>query len=103
MEVLATFISIIINVGVTSPDNECQQSVNRPSTEHQQSINRASTERQQSVNDVGCCIMCHPTAVVWLLFIIEVLAGYIGNMVDVDVGSPENERQQSVNRASIEL
>jgi len=33
----------IVNVNVTSPDNERQQSVNRASTEHQQSINRAST------------------------------------------------------------
>jgi len=39
-------------------------------------------------------------AVVWLLSIIKVLAAFIGNMVTVDVATPENERQQSVNRAS---
>jgi len=38
----------------------------------------------------------------WLLAIIEVLAAFIGNIVYVDIASPENERQQSVNTASSE-
>jgi len=59
-------------------------------------------ERQQSVNDFGCCILCYPRAVVWLLSIIEVLAAFLGNMDNIDVASPDNERQQSGNRASTE-
>jgi hypothetical protein len=59
-------------------------------------------ECQQSVNDFGCCILFHPRAVVWLLSIIEVLAGFIVNMVNVDVGSPDNESQQSINRVLTE-
>jgi len=37
-----------------------------------------------------------------LLPIIEVLAAFIGNTAFVDVASPENERQHSVNTASTE-
>jgi len=37
-----------------------------------------------------------------LLPIIEVLVTFIGNTVHVDVASPENERQQSINTASTE-
>jgi hypothetical protein len=37
-----------------------------------------------------------------MLSIIEVLATFIRNMVDVDVTSPEHERHQSVNRESTE-
>ena len=54
-------------------------------------------ERQWSVNDFGCCILYNPRAIQRLLPIIEVLATCIGNTVYVDVASPENERQQSVN------
>jgi len=66
------------------------------------SVNRASTERQLSVNESGCCIMYDPRAMLRHLPIIEVLAACIGNIVNVDVAAPENERQQSVNRASTE-
>jgi len=72
------------------------------STERQQSVNRASTERQQSVNEFGCGILYNPRVVLRHLPIIEVLAAYIGNIVNVDVAEPENERRQSVNRASTE-
>jgi len=41
-------------------------------------------------------------AMLRLLPIIEVLAAFIGNTIYVDVTSPENERQQSVNTASTE-
>jgi len=98
MEVLAAIIGKIVNVDIASPVNERQQSVKRASTERQQSVK----ERQQSVNNFGCCILCHPRAVVRLLSIIEVLAAFKGNMVIVDVPSPDNERQQCVNRASTE-
>jgi hypothetical protein len=37
-----------------------------------------------------------------LLSIIEVLAAYTGNMVNVENASPDNEHQQSINRASTE-
>jgi len=68
----------MVNVDVTTPKNE----------------------RQQSVNDFEYWILHNAMAVVWLLSIIKVLAAFIGNMVTVDVATPENERQQSVNRAS---
>jgi hypothetical protein len=44
----------------------------------------------------------NPRAVLWHLPIIEVLAAFIGNIVSVDTATPQNERQQSVNRASTE-
>jgi len=47
IEVLAAFIGNIMCVDTATPQNECQQSVNRLSTEHQHSINRLSTECQQ--------------------------------------------------------
>ena len=39
-------------------------------------------------------------AVLRLVFIIEVLVAFIGKIINVDVALPDNERQQSVNRAS---
>ena len=59
-------------------------------------------ERQQSGNDFGCSILYNPRAILWLLPIIEVLATFIGNMVNVVVATPKNECQQSVNRALTE-
>jgi len=59
-------------------------------------------ERQQSVNDFRCCILYIPWAVLWHWCIIEVLAACIGNIVNVDLAAPENERQQRVNRVSTE-
>jgi len=59
-------------------------------------------ERQHSVNDFRCCILYNPRAMLQLLPIIKVLAAFIGNNVNVDVASPENQRQQSVNRVSTE-
>jgi hypothetical protein len=88
IEVLAAFTGNMVNVDVTSPDNKCQQSVNRASTEHQQSINRASTERQQRINNLGCCILYNPMAVLWHLPIINVLAAFIGKRDGVMVPAP---------------
>jgi len=59
-----------------------------------------SKERQQSVNEFGCGILYNPRALLRHLPIIEVLAVCIGNIRNVDVATPENERQQRVNRAS---
>jgi len=61
------------------------------------SVNRESTEHQQSINDFGYGILYNPTTVLRHLPIIEVLATFMGNMVSVDVATPQNERQQSVN------
>jgi len=66
------------------------------------SVTRASTERQLSVNEFRCCILYDPRAVLRHLPIIEALATYIGNIVNVDVAAPENECQQSINTASTE-
>ena len=38
----------------------------------------------------------------WLLSIIKVLAAYIGNMVNLDIATPDNQHQPSVNTASTE-
>jgi hypothetical protein len=65
-----------------------------------QSQPQSENERQQSINDFGCCILCHPRAVVRLLSIMKELAAFLGNMVNIDVASPNIERQQSGNRAS---
>jgi hypothetical protein len=81
---------------------EHQQSVNRASTERQQSVNRVSTEHHQSTNKFGCCNLYNPRAVLFYLPIIKVLATFRGNMVRVNVTTPENERQQSINRVSSE-
>ena len=62
----------------------------------------SQNERQQSINDFGCCILYNPRAMLRLLPIFEVLAAFIGNIVNVDVASPENESQQSLNRVSTE-
>jgi len=62
----------------------------------------AENERQQSVNDFVCCILYHAGAPLRHLSIIEVLAAFIGNIVNVDVASPDNQHQQSVNRPSRE-
>jgi len=43
-----------------------------------------------------------PRAMLLVLPIIEVLAAFIGNTVYVDVASPDNEHQRSVNTASTE-
>ena len=124
IKVLASFIGNMVNVVVSIPKNECQQSVNRASTERQQSVNRASTERQQSVNRAsterqqsvnrasterqqsinyfGCWISYNLRAVLQLLSIIEVLAAFIGIMVNVDIASRDNEGQQCVNRSPTE-
>jgi len=47
-----------------------------------------------------CCILNNPRAVLRHLLIIEVLAAFIGNIVCIDTAKPQNERQQSVKRAS---
>ena len=47
-----------------------------------------------------CCILYNPRAVLRHLSIIKVLAAFIGNIVFVGTVTPQNERQQSVNRVS---
>jgi len=63
---------------------------------------QSEIERQQSVNDFVCCILYNSMAVLRHLPIIEVLAAFTGNVVFVDTATQQNERQQSVNRASTE-
>jgi hypothetical protein len=63
---------------------------------------QSENERQQSVNDLVWCILFNPRDVLWHLPIIEVLAAFIGNIVCVDTGTPQNEHPQNVNRASTE-
>jgi hypothetical protein len=48
ISVLVAFICNMVNIDVTSPDNECQQSVTGASTVHQQSVSRVTTEDQKS-------------------------------------------------------
>jgi transcriptional regulator with PAS, ATPase and Fis domain len=103
IEELAACIGNLVNIDVATPENELQQSVNRSSTERQQCINTASTKCQHSVNDFGCCILCNPRAVMWHLDIVQVLATFMGNMVWVDIATPENELPQSINRATMIL
>jgi len=43
IEELEAFVGNIVLVNTATPQNKCQQSVNRASTERQQSINRVST------------------------------------------------------------
>jgi hypothetical protein len=62
----------------------------------------SANERQQSVNDFVCCILYNPRAMLRHLFIIEVLAAFIGKIVLVNTVTPQNEHQQSVNTASTE-
>ena len=57
-------------------------------------------QRQPSVNNFVGCIWYNARAVLWHESIIQVLAAFIGNIVFVDTVTPQNERQQSVNRAS---
>jgi len=102
MEVVAVCIGNMVNLVVTTQKDERQQSVKTVSTKRQQSINRASTEHQLSINDFGCCIMNNPRAALLHLPIINVLATFRGNIVGVDVTTPEDEHQQSINRASTE-
>ena len=62
----------------------------------------SENERLQSVNDFVRRILYNPRALLGHLSIIEVLAVVIGNILFVDIVSPQNERQQSVNTASTE-
>jgi hypothetical protein len=75
-------------------------SVNRPSKQRQQSVNSASTEHQHSINDYLCCILYNPGALLLCLPLITVSAAFRGNIVSVNVTTPENEHQQSINRQS---
>jgi len=59
-------------------------------------------ERKLRVNTFGCCILYNPGAMLQLMTSIKVLATFIGNIVNVVVATPKNERQQSVNRALTE-
>jgi len=63
---------------------------------------QSENECQQSVNDFVCCILYNSMALLRHLTIIEVLAAFIGNIMCVDTATRQNERQQSVNRASTE-
>jgi hypothetical protein len=89
IKVLAASIGNLFNVVATTWQDERQQSVKTASTEH-----------QHRINDFGYCIVYNPWAVLLHLPIIEVLAVCRGNMVMVNLTTPENERQQSINRAS---
>jgi hypothetical protein len=44
--------------------------------------------------------MYNRMALLWHLPIIEVFPVFMGNMLSVDIATPENEHQQSVKRAS---
>jgi len=66
------------------------------------SLLQSENERQQSVNNFMGCILCNPNPVLRHLSIIEVLPAFTGNIVWVDTATQPNERQRSVNRASIE-
>jgi len=79
-----------------------KMSINRASKSRQQSVNSASTEHQQSINNYGCSIVYNPRAVLLRLPIIKVLATFRGNMVSVNVTTPDNDRLQSINIASTE-
>jgi ABC-type transporter MlaC component len=46
--------------------------------------------------------MNNPRAVLWHLPIFEVMAAFIDNMLNIDIATPKNVCQQSVNRASTE-
>jgi hypothetical protein len=63
---------------------------------------QSENECQQSVNDLVCCILYNSWAVLRHLLIIEVLAAFIGNIVCINTATPQNECQQSINRASNE-
>jgi len=63
---------------------------------------QSENERQQSVNDFVSCILYNSIAVLRHLTIIDILAAFIGNIVCVNTATRQNERQQSVNRASTE-
>ena len=63
---------------------------------------QSENDRQQSVNDFLCCMSYHTRAALQHLSIIKVLAAFIGKIVNVDVASPDNEREQSANRPSPE-
>ena len=63
----------MVNVDITTPDNQ-----------HQPSVITASMECQPSVNDSGCFNLCNPWTVLWDLPIIEVLATFRENTVRVD-------------------
>jgi len=62
----------------------------------------SENEYQWNVNKFVCYIMYNPRAVIWYLSIIEVLAAFIGNIVLVDIVTPQNECQQSVDTAPTE-
>jgi hypothetical protein len=48
---------------------------------------------QPSVNDSGCSILDNPRAMLRPLPIINILATFVGDMGNVTVGTPQNERQ----------
>jgi len=60
----------------------------------------SENERQQSANYFVRCMWYNPRVMLRHLSIIEVLATFICNIVIVDIVTPRNERQQSVNMAA---
>jgi len=62
----------------------------------------SENERQHSVIDYGCCILYNPTAVLRLVPATGVLGSFIVNDVNINVVTPKNQCQQSVNKAQIE-
>jgi hypothetical protein len=63
-------------------------------------INRASTEYQHSINDLGQRIVYNLNGVLQCFPLTEVLTAVMGNIVHVDVATPKNDRQNSINRGS---
>jgi hypothetical protein len=69
MEELAAFMDSMVSVEDNSPKYQCQQ----------------------SVNDFQCCGLYNPRAVLQQLLIIKGLdAQCMGNLVSVDIATPEN-------------
>jgi hypothetical protein len=83
---LPTVMGQRLSVDVTIPTNEGQQS-----------INRASTEHQQSINDFQYCIFYNSRVMLLLLPINKILPTFMGNMVNVDHGTPTDDGELSIN------
>jgi hypothetical protein len=59
----------------------------------------SQSEHHQRVIDFWWCILYIPRAVLWLVPTIGELGSFIVNMVNIDVATPKNECEQSVNSA----
>ena len=109
ISVLLIFLGNMGRVNVASPkmrikrpSTVCQQYVNSASTEHQQRIKGASTEHQPSINRRNEITICHLCGLLPPQPILGWWRAIVAHMITVDVITPTNVRQQSVNRASTE-